>query len=282
MNVSIIVVSFNNVGATHKCVTSLLHLLNESRELIVVDNHSADGSKEYVKSLNTLGPRIQGVVLDDNLGPGRARNIGVSRASGEKILFLDNDTYAKDGADFVQTLDSSMDNLEAHIVGMCAVTTFDCRSYFHIHQNDLKKPLRTMGVTSYCMMTTKKIFDNIAGFDPIFGLFADEDIDFCFRAIFAGYKIFAVNSIPLIHTEHGSGFATSPKYVTAISRNHKILEERYLNKLKSHDLDIYKKELLDAQTLGRFDVKLTNIIGDYAFFDSHSNVSSLSLEKNSL
>lgn len=282
MGTSIVVVSFNNLSATHKCISSILGLLNSSRELIVVDNNSTDGSKEYVKRLNELGPNIKGILLDDNLGPGIARNAGLKSASGKKVLFLDNDTFANRGEDFITVLEGKMQQLSADIVGMCGVVTFDFNTYIHVHQKDINVPMQTMSVTSYCMMANKETCDAVGGFDPIFGLFVDEDLDFCFKALINDKKIWLVDNIPLTHTEHGSGFATSDKFNKMMLKNHAILESKYSNQFARTVLDSYKTSLVDSMVKNKFSLNLTNVIGKYYFFDSSSAERAGFVEKNSL
>ena len=58
-------------------------------EILVVDNHSADGS---VESLHPLFPAVKFIVNTENAGFARANNQGLEQAKGEYILFLNPDT----------------------------------------------------------------------------------------------------------------------------------------------------------------------------------------------
>lgn len=270
MDTSIIVVSFNSLSATHQCITSLLRILGPSRELIVIDNDSKDGSREYVQKLNDIAPNIKGILLDQNVGPGAARNVGFSHATGRNVLFLDNDTYALEGSDFIRMLEDKLDALNADIVGMCGIFTFDCKTYIHVHQRDVKKPLQVMAVTGYCMMIKKASFSALVGFDPVYGIFADEDLDLCFRALQKEMKVFVVDGVPMVHTEHGSGFATSDKFNEAIVKNHEILDKRFCKYFEGRKLDNYKISLTDCLVENKFELIQTSKIGKYYFFDSSS------------
>ncbi len=276
MKTSIVVMSHNNIAATHKCISSLMKILGPDRELIVLDDQSSDGSGEYVEKLNNIAPNIKGIVFDKKVGLCAGRNEGLRQSKGENILFLDNDTYSD--TDFLAILEQKMESLHADIVGMCAVATFDCKTYFHIHQKDLKSPIETMSVTGYCLMIKRAVLDEIGDFDLVYDIM-DEDIDICMRALKKGYKVFAADNIPLIHTEHGSGFATSDKFHARMLRNHKILEDKYLDFVRNTDWRNYKISLVDNMTRGNYDIRLTNIIGDYYFYDSHSG-KLVSEEKN--
>ena len=89
---SIIIVSFNTKDKLGKC----LSCLDASQyEVIVVDNASADGSVEMVRE---MFPQVSLIASDTNLGFGRGNNVGLDRATGELILFLNSDAYVQDDA----------------------------------------------------------------------------------------------------------------------------------------------------------------------------------------
>lgn len=61
-------------------------------QVIVVDNDSSDGSQEMVRR---EFPDVNLIESGVNLGFGRANNVGIDRASGDLILFLNSDAYAQ-------------------------------------------------------------------------------------------------------------------------------------------------------------------------------------------
>lgn len=89
---SVIIVSFNTKDKLAKC----LSCLDASKvEIIVVDNASHDGSAEMV---HEMFPQVTLIPSDVNLGFSRANNVGLDRASGELVLFLNSDAYAQEDA----------------------------------------------------------------------------------------------------------------------------------------------------------------------------------------
>ena len=64
-------------------------------EVIVVDNASADGSQDLVK---TEFPKVNLIEKGENIGFGRANNVGIDHSSGDLILFLNSDAYVRPGA----------------------------------------------------------------------------------------------------------------------------------------------------------------------------------------
>ena len=92
---SIIIPVCNKVAYTQKCIETLLkNTPSHLYELIIVDNASDDGSAGYLRS---LGDSVIVITNDKNNGFAIACNQGAERASGEYIVFLNNDTEPQQG-----------------------------------------------------------------------------------------------------------------------------------------------------------------------------------------
>jgi glycosyltransferase involved in cell wall biosynthesis len=65
-------------------------------EVIVVDNGSSDGTPDAVRDLAGRSDITVELVVEPGAGPARARNSGVAAAGGELVLFLGDDTAARD------------------------------------------------------------------------------------------------------------------------------------------------------------------------------------------
>ncbi len=93
--VSAIVVNWNGRQYLEACLSALLAQEPPPAEVLLVDNHSDDGSREFVAA---HFPQV--LVLDTgrNAGPCHARNFGVARAQHELCLVLDNDVVLEPGA----------------------------------------------------------------------------------------------------------------------------------------------------------------------------------------
>lgn len=94
-NVSIILVNYNGKRYIDKLFDSLVGLVTEdfSFEVVFVDNASTDGSIEYLKQ-KKYQEKIAIKIVDSgaNLGFAGGNNKGVLAATGEYIVFLNNDT----------------------------------------------------------------------------------------------------------------------------------------------------------------------------------------------
>lgn len=68
-------------------------------EILCVDDCSTDNSKELIKNYTEKDNRIKYFYLDENSGPGIARNYGINQSTSEFIVFIDpDDLYANDFA----------------------------------------------------------------------------------------------------------------------------------------------------------------------------------------
>lgn len=88
-NVSIIVPAYNAEDYIGETIQSVLKQSYENWELLLVDDESTDGTKEIIqKYLND--PRIK-YFYKKNGGQGSARNLGIKKARGDYLAFLDAD-----------------------------------------------------------------------------------------------------------------------------------------------------------------------------------------------
>ncbi len=90
MTISIVIVNWNVKALLRDCLQSVFAgNCNPPPEVIVVDNASADGSVEMVR---TEFPQVTLIAADENLGFARGSNLGATRATGDFIFLLNPDT----------------------------------------------------------------------------------------------------------------------------------------------------------------------------------------------
>lgn len=92
--ISVVVPIYNTSKTIERCVNSILMQTYKNLEIILVDDGSTDNSLEICKKLQEKDSRII-VVSGKNQGVSAARNIGINRASGDYIAFVDSDDYIK-------------------------------------------------------------------------------------------------------------------------------------------------------------------------------------------
>jgi glycosyltransferase involved in cell wall biosynthesis len=87
-NISVIIPTYNRKLLVEKTIQNILEQSLVPSEIIVVDDHSDDGTLEFLK--NIFNERIT-LILNKGEGPGAARNTGLEIATGDYIKFFDSD-----------------------------------------------------------------------------------------------------------------------------------------------------------------------------------------------
>ncbi len=88
--VSVIIPAYNAETYLEECLNSVLNQTHKDIELVVVNDGSVDGTKNILDEYASIYSNIQ-VIHTENGGVSRARNIGLSHATGDYIMFLDSD-----------------------------------------------------------------------------------------------------------------------------------------------------------------------------------------------
>lgn len=89
---SIICPVYNSEFTLRRCVDSVLAQRFKDWELILIDDGSIDNSWNIIKNYEKQDSRVIGL-RQENKGPGIARNVGIRKASGEYLVFLDSDDF---------------------------------------------------------------------------------------------------------------------------------------------------------------------------------------------
>lgn len=233
MSVSIILLNYKKPYLTTTCLSSLYeHLqpeLNKGEvEIIVVDNNSQDDSlkilREEIKQKEYA--RVHLITNKENAGFGKGCNIGAQQATGEYLLFLNNDTVVKDRG-IVAMADYMQHNHEVAILGgqlRNADGTLQASSgdfytvakvmmlllgmqRFGLVDKSPSKISEVDWVKGGLMMVRKNVFEELGGFDEKIFMYI-EDMELCYRAKKKGFKTFFYPEITVLHAEHGSANKT--------------------------------------------------------------------------
>lgn len=101
MKISVVIPTYNEEKHIKDCIESLLQQNYPNFEIIVVDDGSTDRTREI---LSDFASRNEIIFLKQNhLGPGHARNLGVSCAGGYILVFVDSDMVFPD-SEFLREL----------------------------------------------------------------------------------------------------------------------------------------------------------------------------------
>jgi len=176
MKYSIIIPTYNHLEDCLKpCLESLkIHTDLEDMEILVVANGCKDGTADYI---NSLGAPFKLIWFDNGLGFAKAVNEGIKLAQGEYIIILNNDVVFLDKGlpkhTWIQMLEEPF--LKDEKMGVTGpLKLFDRYADSEV-------------MIFFCVMVKRKLFDELGLLDESFWS-GGEDIDFCVKALHAGYK----------------------------------------------------------------------------------------------
>lgn len=227
---SFIVVSYNTRALLDACLQSIYrHTLGVTFEVIVVDNASADESPAMVRAKY---PHAILIESGDNLGFGRANNLGFSHSRGEYVMLLNSDALLLEdtGAALVSFLERKS---RVGIVGPDVILMDGTRqpktrgmlptARVMLNQNlllcrllprsrflaglyvevDWERENRIGWVSGVCMVIRRKAYEQSGGFDPRIFMYA-EDVDLCRRCADLGWETWRVGAHAIKHLCGGS------------------------------------------------------------------------------
>ncbi len=193
LSVSLIIPVYNQLQYTQQCIESIARCTEISHELIVIDNGSSDGTREF---LSTLSARV--ITNERNLGCAKAWNQGVCAGNGELLGILNNDILVT--RDWLDNLVQFMKRTGHGIVSPSAREgrlDYDLESYAAEFVKQCASATRSQTYGG-CMLIRRHVFDRIGLFDEDYAYGTCEDIDFLWRAKEAGFSVGMTGSV-LIH-----------------------------------------------------------------------------------
>jgi len=184
----------------------------EETEIIVVNNASVDNTEEYLKT----NPDIISIHNTENLGFGKAVNMGIKIAKGEWVVILNDDAlvphnflkkFSADCKEYERisgTKPASIAAPMSNYVGM-NIQQEKCRdresfeiTAKRLYTNNYRQVIPAGIVSGLCLFVNKEVFDKIGLLDERF--FAGcEDLDFCIRAYEAGFVTVVCKDIFVFH-----------------------------------------------------------------------------------
>lgn len=235
VDVSIIIVNYFSADMVIDCINSIFEKTTGIiYEIIVVDNASTDGSVEKLQ--NIFGSRIKVIASDQNLGFGRANNLGCQKAQGKYVFLLNpdtvlvndairilynqleaNPTYGIVGGNlFTADMEPSpsfcmvFDDLEKEKASASLVNIFSnmLSSKLKINNKDLlamefnftNNPIKVAYIFGADMMLPRKLYNEVNGFDPDFFMYGEEE-ELTWRITNKGYQVICIPDAKIIHLD---------------------------------------------------------------------------------
>ena len=218
---SILMLCWNQLELTKKCVAALRSNTPEALyELIVVDNASTDGTREYLMGLERECQNVRVVVNRENLGFVGGNNAAASLAATDNLVLLNNDTEPQPGwlEALLGTLaaDPGAGAVGAKLVYPSGrlqeaggIIFSDASGWNYGRGQDPQDPrfnfVREADYCSgACLLVRRQLFLADGGFDTRYAPAYYEDTDLCFRLRQAGWRVVYQPASVIIHHEGGT------------------------------------------------------------------------------
>lgn len=245
---SIIIPVFNQLNYTMQCIDRIRRNAMKPFEIIVINNGSTDGTEEYLDSMKSAEFKIQH--LKENTGFVNACNEGAKLASGEYLVFLNNDTLPEDGwLEALITAAEKIPNVGAvgakllypdGVLQEAGSLVFsDCTPWNYGKRDDPEKPQynyirETPYSSAACLMIRRDLFEQIGGFDQRYSPAYWEDVDLAFEVRKRGLKVIYQPAARIIHFEGITGGTNvNDGYKKYQVRNREIFRKKWAAELKN-------------------------------------------------
>jgi len=265
--VTVIVINWNAGKRLKLCVDSIL-VSDPSAEVVVVDNDSTDESLDALVE----DARLRIIQTGENLGYGRAANVGLANTEDEVVGVMNPDLVVDRGA-----LDALVDYLKGHpevgVVGPALRDPEDrplqtcgfrprlsdaiCRKlllhlvfpFFRFRRVRPVEPSEVDWVTGACLVGRREAFSSVDGFDEAIFMYF-EDVDLCLRLKAAGWQ---THYVPTASAQHVGGHSSAQAFdrmLIASDRSYRFFTERHLGRFSARLLSLLTPIELALRSVG--------------------------------
>ncbi|SHE69054.1 Glycosyltransferase, GT2 family [Desulforamulus putei DSM 12395] len=240
--ISVIVLTYNNLELTRACLQSLVYQTDyPNLEIIVVDNNSVDGTRDYLEEFRHKHPEVRLILNDKNLGFAAGNNVGLAAATGEYLVILNNDTVVTRGW-AITLMRHLQDDPTIGLIGPVTnnigneqriETTYQDMSqmseeafcYTLTHMGKII-PIRTLAF--FCVMMPRSTYEKCGPLCEDYGIGFFEDDDYCRRVEAAGLRIVCAEDV-FIHHHLSASFnmLKSEEKMELFEKNKMIYEKKW-------------------------------------------------------
>ncbi len=207
-NISIIILNYNNKNVIENCINSILRFNDRYNvEIIVVDNQSTDGSYELLQE--KYADKVK-IYQNSKNGCSSGRNLGVSKATKEYIMFLDSDQWILHKYWLEPYIEILTKDKEIGGLGWAA-GWFNKDGYsYHVVDSFPYKYMPPMGLyrsdIGYLgtggMILKRELFNQLEGFDLYYDPTCYEDTDLSLKIRNSGKELAYTTYLGVGHIPH--------------------------------------------------------------------------------
>jgi GT2 family glycosyltransferase len=239
---SIVVVTHDGLVFTRMCLESILaNPGNANAEIVIVDNASADGTPDYLRSLAARNPQVRAIFNERNEGFARANNQGLATASGHVLVLLNNDTIVAPG-----WLDRLIAHLRDGAIGLAGPVTnrIGNEAEIETHYRSYGEMLELVRSTAqahagqhfdiptpcmFCLALRRDVLEQLGPLDEQFEVGLLEDDDYALRARAAGFRLICAEDVFVHHFGEASfgNLVPTGEYERVLRANQQRFEAKW-------------------------------------------------------
>lgn len=175
MKCSIVVPVMNQLHYTKKCLQDLSLTKGIETEVIIINNASIDGTKEFLIRTERIH------VIDNvaNKGCAASWNQGIKKSNGDWVVMLNNDVRLP--LDWLGNLIATAREKKADIISPGireGILNYNFESYASEYTNSMRNAFRKWTPSGVCFSVKKNVFDKVGLFDENYNIGQYEDADF--------------------------------------------------------------------------------------------------------
>lgn len=236
LDLAIVIINYKTKELTLKCLKSIFQSTPKINfDVWIVDNNSADNS---INAIKKDFPKINYIESKENLGFSGGNNLALRQAKAKYYLLLNSDTEIIDGA-----LDNLIEFTENSDFGICSCKLLNPDGTFQPNGGELPTPIPLLSwlsgvddifgklfkIKSYqsreeqyfknkksvgwisgsVMLIKNEVIEKIGFLDDRIFMYG-EDVEYCWRAKKAGFKVGWTDTAEIIHL--GGASSQTPKY----------------------------------------------------------------------
>ena len=278
--VSVIIPNKDHIDDLSLAVSSLMKGNYTNLEFIICENNSTDNKTfEYYESLKKEYSNVKVVTYEGTFNYSKINNFACKYASGEYLLFLNNDVEMIN-KDSIHEMLSMLkrtnvgvvgakllykDNTYQHagvVIGIGGIADHLFKNisiYDHTYMNRAEIVCDYNAVTAACLMTKKSVFTEVGGFDEDIAV-AFNDIDLCLRIRKKNYLVVYNPYSSFYHYESKSrGLEDTKEKVERFNREFAFFVHRWNDLLNETDISYNKNLTLRQNNFALRNLKYENI-----------------------
>ncbi|MFL1677414.1 glycosyltransferase [Paenibacillus thiaminolyticus] len=251
--VSIVILTWNGLEHTKRCLASLEKTARHDRiEIVVFDNGSTDGTLPYLQSI----PWIRVIEHGANIGFTAGNNLAITLCDpGSDILMLNNDIVAEEPHWVERLQETAYSDPNIGVVGcrlrgddglvQHAGTYIFAETCWGQQIGGLETDIRqyasardVQGVVFACAYVKRSILEELGGLDTDYFAYF-EDTDYCLRALERGYRVVCDGRVTLTHSQNTTTKVNQVDFSGLFEQSRIIFRDKWQSRLEGS----YEKRL---------------------------------------